>query len=107
MATIDVEVDTSVNAAYVRLSNEPVARTVEFDELIMIDLDALNMVVGIEVLDEGTPLPFDALLHDYHVHTDVIELLRLIRPDVSSFLRLTMGTDGASSAQEVGQLVYS
>ena len=44
--TINLDVDLSAHAAYIRLSSEKVARTVEIDDSIMIDLDEFNVVVG-------------------------------------------------------------
>lgn len=104
MTSIMIEVDTVLHAAYIRLSDQPVARTVEHNEEIMIDLDRFEVAVGIEVLDEGAALPFTDLVDKYHVHTDVVELLRLIRPDVSSYLELTQGNDGSTSARGANQL---
>lgn len=96
--SITITVDTALNTAYIKLSDEPIARTVEFDELILVDVDQYDVAVGIELLDEGVALPFQELVTDFHVHTRVVELLRLIRPDVSSYLRLSAGTDGVSRA---------
>lgn len=106
MTAIIIEVDTAVHAAYIQLSDEPVARTVDLNGEILIDLDQYDVAVGIEVLDEGTPLPFDRLVSDFHVRTDVIGILRQIRPDVSSFLAspLSQGNDGKTQAQNARRL---
>ncbi len=104
MISIAIEVDTTLHTAYIQLSNEAVTHTVELSEDILIDLDALNVVVGIELLDDNAPLPFDRLLSDYHVHTEVIDLLRLIRPTVSSYLEMTHGNDGATKSRPAAQL---
>lgn len=104
MTGISIEVDTVVNAAYIRLSDNEVVRTVEFNEEILIDLDDMNVVVGIEVLDEGAALPFEELHTRYHVHNDVLELLQLIRPDVSSFLELSQGSEGSTQSRSVQRL---
>lgn len=97
--SIEIRVDTTVNAAYIRLSENAVVRTVDVNDQIMVDVDEYGVAVGIEVLDEGEPLPFQQLVDDFHVHSDVVELLRLIRPNVASFLRFTQGSDGVSSAE--------
>jgi uncharacterized protein YuzE len=103
--SVVVKVDSALNAAYIRLSENPVARTIEHNDLILVDVDELGVAVGIEVLDEGAALPFSELVSDYHVHSDVVDLLRLIRPDVASFLRLTTQTEGQSDVQAPPQLV--
>ena len=100
MGSITIELDTVVDAAYIRLATAPVARTVAHDDRINIDLDVHGVVIGIEVLGEGVPLPFAELVDRYHVHSDVVEMLRVIRPDVAAFLQLRFGTDGWTSAQQ-------
>jgi len=103
--SITIEVDTTVHAAYIALSAEPVARTVEFSEEILVDLDEHGIAVGIEVLNEGAELPFSALLNSFHVHSDVVALLRLIRPSVSAFMEFTQGSEGGSTARSAEALV--
>ncbi|WP_142142487.1 DUF2283 domain-containing protein [Streptomyces sp. SLBN-31] len=48
--TIIVEIDPDADAAYVTLSDGAVARTVEFSPEIMVDLDELDVAVGVELL---------------------------------------------------------
>ena len=96
MSTITIEVDEGMNTAYVVLSKAPVARTVEHDDAVLIDLDEFGCAVGIEFLDQTTPIPFTDLVEQYHVHSAVVELLRLIRPDVASFIQVTRGNDGTT-----------
>lgn len=103
--SISITVDTALNAAYIQLSNEPVARTVEFNDLVLVDVDEFGVAVGIEVLDEGAPLPFSELITDFHVHSEVVDLLRVIRPDVSSYLKLTYANDGVSAAKATSNLI--
>lgn len=43
--------DGDVNALYYRLSDRPVARTIDIDGRIMVDVDANGKATGIEVLD--------------------------------------------------------
>ncbi|TDW91123.1 DUF2283 domain-containing protein [Kribbella sp. VKM Ac-2566] len=104
MPSITIEVDTVLDTAYIRLAESPVARTVEHNEEINIDLDSFNVAIGIELLAEGAPVPFTDLVERYHVHTDVVELLRLIRPDVASYLELTKGNDGTTRAHAADHL---
>lgn len=102
--SIKIEVDTDVHAAYIRLSDEPVVRTVECTEHVMVDLDQYGVAVGVELLDETTPIPFQALLTDFHVHSEVVDLLRLIRPNVSSFLSVHQGSEGVATTKAATNL---
>lgn len=43
--------DGNANALYYRLTREPVARTIDIDGRVMVDVDASGKVIGIEVLD--------------------------------------------------------
>lgn len=93
---INVEVDSSADCAYVRLSNEPVSRTVEATSQVLVDLDVMNVVVGIELLAVDARLPFDDLVTKFHVRSEVVNKLRQVvsgglpRPIVSG------GSEGTS-----------
>lgn len=94
--SIAITVDTALGTAYIRLASDSVARTIEFSDQILVDVNEFNVAVGIELLDDGVALPFDALVSDFHVHSSVVDLLRLVRPDVSSYLRISAGNDGVA-----------
>lgn len=96
MAKISIDVDQAVGCAYIRLSDHPVAKTVEHADGVLVDLDEFGVAVGLELLDQHAPIPFAALTGQYHVHSDVIELLRMVRPDVASFVTVTSGVGGSS-----------
>ena len=72
---ITIEVDAAADAAYVTLGDpnlaEPeVARTVEFSPTVAVDLDELDVVVGIELLTLNTDLTHvrvDDLCREHHV----------------------------------------
>lgn len=51
--------DRTADAAYFKVSDTPVARTLEVDEDIYIDLDADNNVVGVELLNASSYLDRD------------------------------------------------
>ncbi|MEI6620280.1 MAG: DUF2283 domain-containing protein [Actinomycetes bacterium] len=93
--SVTIEVDTVLRCAYIRLSNEDVVRTIEVNDCVQVDLDRFGVAVGIEVLDDHAPLPFEQLTK-FHVRSEAIELLRLIRPDVGTFITFTSGHDGFS-----------
>lgn len=84
--TVVVEVDQLAEAAYVRFNDAEVTRTVAFSDEINIDLDQFGVVVGIEVLTLGAEIPFSALVTDYHVESKKVDLLRLLRPSVATFV---------------------
>lgn len=63
------------------------------------------MVVGVEVLDPGQPLPFDDLNQRFGVRADVVELLRRIRPNIGTFIgHVSQGSAGATPPPAAGQL---
>ena len=91
-----LEVDAVADAAYIRLSSSPVARTFEPTSQVLIDLDELNVVVGVEVLSLSAAIPFTQLHEVFHLRSEVVTGLRQIRPTVASFRSLTTGADGVS-----------
>ena len=50
MAAMVVEYDTESGAFYVRITDEPAARTFEASTFVSVDLDAADNVVGLELL---------------------------------------------------------
>jgi uncharacterized protein YuzE len=92
-----VSVDIEANAAYITMSDEKVVTTKQVTDEVLVDLDAMRVVVGIEVLRVDAPIPFQRLIDEFHVHSDDVELLRLIRPNVASAFSLQHGTDGVAS----------
>lgn len=72
---VSVQLDSDAGAAYLRLSTNSVARTVEFNEDIYVDLDGMGVVVGVELLDLMTPIPMDTLASKHHIHSDSIRIL--------------------------------
>lgn len=49
-SSIRIDIDQSADAAYIRLSDKAVARTVELTDDVYVDLDDLGVAVGIEIL---------------------------------------------------------
>lgn len=95
---VTLEIDGSVGAAYITLSNEAVARTVEVTPDVMVDLDKMDVVVGIEILSLNADIPIGPLSRDYHIHSSVVETLKRIRPSVSSFVVSTSSSGGHADA---------
>ena len=48
---MEISIDTDVDAAYIRLSSNPVDRTRELAPNVFVDFDSDDEVVGIEILD--------------------------------------------------------
>ncbi len=85
-------IDNDVNAAYLRLHDGEVVQTSEVAPGVMVDLDAMNVVLGIEVLTLDTYIPYTDLVQRYHVRSDEVRILELIRPSVTYFIsRQTSG----------------
>lgn len=95
--TIQIVIDQTADIAYVRLSGHAVVSTCQLNDEVLVDLDQHNIAVGIEVLRADAELPFDELTGRFHVHSDVVDLLRLLRPSVDGFARMTVsaGHDGS------------
>jgi len=93
---VSVAIDRTADAAYIRLSQNPVRRTVEVTSEVLLDLDAMNIAVGIEVLRLDAEIPYTELITKYHIHSEVIEKVRRIRPSVASFV-FSSGPAGVSN----------
>jgi uncharacterized protein YuzE len=104
---ISVEVDLQANAAYVLLTDQPVVKTVELNDEVIVDLDSNDMVVGIETLRIDAPIPFKDLATRFHVHSDVIALLELIRPNPSAFVKFHFAADTDDPAAPIRQPVIT
>ena len=60
-ADVQVQVDVSAGALYVRLSDSAVHKTREFGDFRMVDYDADGHVVGVEFLQIATGVDLDGL----------------------------------------------
>lgn len=95
--SIKVTVDKTVNAAYIELSDNEVEETVDLGDGILIDLDDMRIVVGVEVLNLDAQLPLSRLREEFHVHSSVVDLLQRLRPTISYQLaRFQQATEGSS-----------
>ncbi|MEK6647818.1 MAG: DUF2283 domain-containing protein [Actinomycetota bacterium] len=92
---IELKIDPSVNAAYIRLLSESVACSKAINDDVIVDLNEMGVVVGIEILDLDAEIPFGELTSNFHVHSETIEMLRKLRPSISGFMSL-FSSDGAS-----------
>jgi uncharacterized protein YuzE len=53
-----IELDADANLLYLRLADRPIASTIEVEEDVLVDLDDIDHVVGIEFLDAARFAPF-------------------------------------------------
>lgn len=91
-----ISFDAMVNAAYIEFSDAPVARTKEFDDEVMIDLDEYDVVVGIEFLNPGTAPCASEITKVYHVKKadevyldKMLETVRMLKVSESQLTRST------------------
>ena len=70
--------DLDAQAVYVRLRRAPVARTKPWNqaESIILDLDAVGQLIGIEVLGLNTDIPIDELSNAFDFSEPVIRVLK-------------------------------
>lgn len=74
--------DLNVGALYIRLTEQPVARTREIDDNTFIDLGEDGGVIGIEVISIEHPWALDDVLRDYRIPPDEAAQLRAyFQPD--------------------------
>jgi uncharacterized protein YuzE len=95
---IKLELDQEANAAYIELSDGAVVRTCAVNREVNVDLDVNDVVVGIETLRVNAPIPFEDLKTHFHVRSEVLEALQLVRPNPSAFFEFCSCSDGVSSA---------
>lgn len=102
-------VDNDADAAYITMTSREITESKELGNGIIVDLDAMGIVVGIEILGLESRIPFQRLTDEFHVHTADVEYLRLLQPSISRFL-MQYSTDGTTRLNELegsmnGQLV--
>jgi len=101
MSNIKLAVDRDAEVAYITLSSEPIVRSVEHDDCVIVDLDNMNVAVGVELLDLDAKIPFEELTTSYHVKSDVIDILRLIQPTINKFVVNYSSAQDSAVAPEV------
>lgn len=98
-----VSVDLEADAAYIRLLNHAIARTVLIGEGVNVDLSALDVVVGIEMLTIDSKIPFARLTTEYHVPVDAVARLRNLMPSIQESV-MRQSSDGTLMGRVVGRL---
>lgn len=95
--SISVEVDTSVNAAYIRFSDNEVAETSEISDAVVVDVDAAGGVVGIEVLDLSAPLELPLIRDRYKMSDSEASLLLRLEPTLANVRARASAPDHGSA----------
>jgi uncharacterized protein YuzE len=78
--------DPDANALYIRFIEAPVARTIEVEELIYLDIDEQGATIGIEFADADDVLPF---IQRHHGNVEIWEELVQARPQTPAKSRQT------------------
>ncbi|MEJ1087003.1 DUF2283 domain-containing protein [Microbacterium sp. Mu-80] len=104
-APFEVTIDNDADAAYISMTNRSIAHSHELGGGIIVDVDDMRVVVGIEILGLETKIPFQRLVDEFHVHSDDIDILRTIQPTIGGFL-IQFSSDGSSNHKQMqGSLV--
>lgn len=103
--SIKITVDQSVEAGYIELSDRPVVETVELGNGVLVDLDDMRVVVGIEVLNLEARLPLTRLREEFHVHSSVVDLLDTLRPSLNYQLSRFQQSAEGTSARDAASLL--
>lgn len=91
-----LEVDSDAGAAYLQLSDNEVAKTVEVVPEVQVDLDDLNLAVGVEILDLGIAVPVEKISQECHIHTDQLQVLHSLRGSVDALV-MHVSSQGSST----------
>ncbi|MGW4365375.1 DUF2283 domain-containing protein [Nocardia takedensis] len=100
---VKVTVDYNAGAAYIELSDNPVAETIEVTPDIQVDVDELGVAVGVELLSLTANIPITEMAKRFHFHSGVVDSIRQIRPSVHSFVA-SFSSQGGSSAAVLGSV---
>lgn len=96
----ELSIDNDADAAYIKMTNREITESRELGDGVIVDLDAMGIVVGIEILGIDTRIPFQRLTDEFHVHTVDVDYLKLLQPSISSFL-MQFSTDGTTHRNDL------
>jgi len=104
-ALLTVEVDQVAGTAYLRLSDRAVARTEEFNDWILVDMDEFDIVVGLEFLSVTDDIPLEDLVSRYHIRREAADLLLAIGTSVAHRAKLDAAGQSAESSVSFGAVL--
>ncbi|WP_165704289.1 DUF2283 domain-containing protein [Mycobacteroides abscessus] len=93
-----MSIDNDADAAYLKVSDDPIARTEEYSPDVLVDLDQYGLVVGIEFLTLDMELNLDEFSKKHHIKSDVASLIRESTQNRWSHFSTSMATGVASTA---------
>ncbi|MBS2964906.1 DUF2283 domain-containing protein [Actinocrinis puniceicyclus] len=99
--TITIEIDPTADAAYILLMQNDVARTVEFSPELAVDLDELDVVVGIELLTLAVSVTHDdinRLISRFHVQSGLQDAVHVALDAITNLLANAPGIRTATAA---------
>jgi len=91
----EVSIDNDADAAYIKMTPRSIAESRELGDGVIVDLDDMAIVVGIEILGLETRIPFQRLVDEFHVHTEDVKYLRALQPSINGFL-MQFSSDGTT-----------
>jgi uncharacterized protein YuzE len=94
-------VDFAADAAYLALSRHDVVETCEVAPGVLVDLDDMLVVVGVEVLALDAFIPRDRLIADYHMRSEDVSILDQVRPSVTTFVQRQTAPFASTIADDV------
>jgi uncharacterized protein YuzE len=94
-------VDHSADAAYLKLAEVEVDETCEVSEYVLVDLDEMRIVVGVEVLTLDAYIPREKLIREFHMRAEDLAVLDAIRPNVTTFVQRQTAPLGVAAQQGV------
>ena len=74
--------EPELGVAYFKFSENKVAKTIELNDSLQIDLDSEGLPVGIEFLRSDPQVPFDKLQTEFAFKLSQIELIRRVLPTI-------------------------
>ncbi len=78
-----VQVDPAANAAYLRLSDSPIAKTEELNDWVLVDVDATGGVVGVELLGLTSAIPLKELQSEYGLSAEAADLIEKLKHSIA------------------------
>lgn len=100
--SITIEIDPTADAAYILLAHNDVARTIEFSPEVAVDLDALDVVVGVELLTLAAPVTHvtvDELIRRFHVQSSLQSAVHVAIDVIGSLLANAPGVRAVAPAE--------
>jgi len=92
--TWKLSVNTDTDVAYIRMTENEIVETIEATDDVLVDIDEMDVVVGIEMLRLDAQIPFTDLVTKFHVHSEDVDYLRGLLPSIQ--VRMNIAADGVN-----------